>query len=513
MYGKPLKGVAYGTAGFRDDARFLPPILYRVGMLASLRSRFLNGKSIGVMVTASHNPPGDNGAKLIDPMGEMLAESWEAYANELAVCEDADEFIRKLGEQLGVNPNSPASVIYGKDTRASGPKLVEALQDGIERSRASAQNFGTVTTPQLHYLVRSLNTLVDPELESYGVPSIEGYYLSCSRAFKATLRELKVRFSVTVDCANGVGAPKLAELQNYVDSIISFNLINAENDPDMLNVDCGADFVKVQQRLPANASPEPNQLFASFDGDADRIVFYFISEDGSFHLLDGDKIATLLAEFLQKTGLDVGVVQTAYANGASTDYLKDMLQLPVVCTPTGVKHLHQAAHQFDAGIYFEANGHGTVLFTPDAKSKFQTRQVANQAEKHQVDALLAFMELINQTTGDAITDLLAVIAVLTCEHLGPVEWDERYSDLPNRLLKSGVKDRFMFRTTDAERRLLEPKGLQGKIDSLVKQYKRGRSFVRASGTENVVRVYAEAATQEAADSLASGVLELLKAYA
>ena len=33
----------------------------------------------------------------------------------------------------------------------------------------------------------------------------------------------------------------------------------------------------------------------------------------------------------------------------------------------------------------------------------------------------------------------------------------------------------------------------------------GRSFVRPSGTEDIVRVYAEAATQEAADKLALDV--------
>lgn len=503
----------YGTAGFRDDASVLPPILFRVGMLACLRSRSLNGKSIGVMVTASHNPPSDNGAKIVDPMGEMLAESWEKYANEISICQDAKQYIEDLGRSLNIDLNSPASVIYGKDTRASGDVLVNSLIDGIERVRGNGQYFGTVTTPQLHYLVRSLNTLGDPLMESYGVPSIEGYYLMFSRAFKATLRELKVQFPLTVDCANGVGALKLAELLKYIDDSVTINIINNNKDPEMLNVDCGADFVKVNQRLPVNASPKPNQLCASLDGDADRIVFYYISEDGQFHLLDGDKIATLLAEFLQKTGLDVGVVQTAYANGASTDYIKNVLQVPVVCTPTGVKHLHHAAQQFDAGIYFEANGHGTVLFSSDAKSKSQTRRVTNQMEKHRVDALLAFMDLINQTTGDALTDLLAVIAVLTLEGISAPDWDRRYHDLPNRLLKSAVKDRYMFETTDAERRLLKPRGLQDRIDALVKQYECGRSFVRASGTENVVRIYAEAATKEAADSLASGVLELLIDYA
>ncbi len=28
-----------------------------------------------------------------------------------------------------------------------------------------------------------------------------------------------------------------------------------------------------------------------------------------------------------------------------------------------MKHLHPVAHTYDIGIYFEANGHGTVLFS------------------------------------------------------------------------------------------------------------------------------------------------------
>lgn len=37
-------------------------------------------------------------------------------------------------------------------------------------------------------------------------------------------------------------------------------------------------------------------------------------------------------------------------------------KVPVACVPTGVKHLHHKASDYDVGIYFEANGHGTLLF-------------------------------------------------------------------------------------------------------------------------------------------------------
>ena len=41
----------------------------------------------------------------------------------------------------------------------------------------------------------------------------------------------------------------------------------------------------------------------------------------------------------------------------------------MACTSTGVKHLHHRAAQFDIGVYFEANGHGTVLFSNRAQEK------------------------------------------------------------------------------------------------------------------------------------------------
>ncbi len=94
--------------------------------------------------------------------------------------------------------------------------------------------------------------------------------------------------------------------------------------------------MKSNQRLPAGYEKEKvveaGDRLCSFDGDADRIVYYYCraapGEKGSFRLLDGDKIASLatdhISELVKRAGvkIQVGCVQTAYANGSSTKYLE-----------------------------------------------------------------------------------------------------------------------------------------------------------------------------------------------
>lgn len=173
--------------------------------------------------------------------------------------------------------------------------------------------------------------------------------------------------------------------------------------------------------------------------------------------------------------------------------------MPVKCVPTGVKHLHHAAEHYDVGVYFEANGHGTVLFSPETQQTLREHQPEIPAQLTALTHLLNLNDLINQTVGDAISDMLLVEVVLAHKSYSGLEWDSLYVDLPNRLVKVKVSDRNVFKTEDAERRLTSPPMLQAKIDDLVRKYEDGRSFVRPSGTEDVVRVYAEARAKSQAD--------------
>lgn len=498
----------YGTAGFRTNAQHLDHIMYRMGLLAVLRSKQTKA-TIGVMVTASHNPEEDNGVKLVDPLGEMLAPSWEEHATHLANAEEQDlqRVLVDISEIEAVDLQQDAFVVIGRDTRPSGEKLSQSVIDGVTVLGGQFHDYGLLTTPQLHYMVYCRNTS-----GRYGEATIEGYYQKLSKAFVELTKQASCSGdeyrSLKVDCANGIGALKLKEMQHYFSQGLSVQLFN-DGTKGKLNHLCGADFVKSHQKPPEGMEMKPNERCCSFDGDADRIVYYYWDADGQFHLIDGDKIAALISSFLKdvlleiEESLNIGVVQTAYANGSSTRYLEEVMKVPVYCTKTGVKHLHHKAQEFDIGVYFEANGHGTALFSKavEVKIKRLAKELGDNKGKA-AKMLENIIDLFNQAAGDAISDMLIIEAILVLKGLTVQQWDAFYRDLPNRQLKVKVADRRVISTTDAERQVVTPPGLQKVISDLVKKYKFSRAFVRPSGTEDVVRVYAEADSQENADSLA-----------
>uniref|UniRef100_A0A8C9V050 Phosphoacetylglucosamine mutase n=1 Tax=Scleropages formosus TaxID=113540 RepID=A0A8C9V050_SCLFO len=513
LHPKPVGLVLqYGTAGFRTNAKELDHIMFRMGLLAVLRSKKTKA-TIGVMVTASHNPEEDNGVKLVDPMGEMVTPSWEEYSMQLANAEQ-DVLLTALKdviEKEAISMDQDANIFIGKDTRPSSEKLSQAVSDGVMSLGGHVHDYGVVTTPQLHFMVRCQNTQ-----GCYGSPTMEGYYRKLSQAFVQLTKHAPNRTDdqkhLLVDGANGVGALRLRDMERFLQNQLQISLFNDCRE-GKLNFQCGADYVKVQQKPPQGVEMSVGERCCSFDGDADRIVYYYKDSDGCFHLQDGDKIATLIGTFLKdmltQAGLDlqVAVVQTAYANGSSTRYLEDVLKVSW-CT-TGVKHLHHAAQEFDIGVYFEANGHGTVLFSNAAVHKIeklaQDSSIKNEKKRTAAQLLHSTINVINQAVGDAISDMLLVEGVLAVQGLSVQQWDAIYSDLPNRQRKIKVADRRVITTTDAERRVVTPPGLQEAVDMLVKKYPQSRAFVRPSGTEDIIRVYAEADTQENTDALAQEV--------
>jgi phosphoacetylglucosamine mutase len=182
LYPKPDRHLAYGTAGFRARADILDSTFFRMGMLAALRSRARGGLWVGLMVTASHNPEADNGIKLIDCDGGMLAQSWERHATAVANAPDdgLGAALVSVAEEEGLIGSVSATagrVLIGRDTRLHSPRLSSVASEGARLFGGLAEEAGLVTTPQLHHLVRFRNFLPAQEAgpPANGEPDMRGF--------------------------------------------------------------------------------------------------------------------------------------------------------------------------------------------------------------------------------------------------------------------------------------------------------------------------------------------------
>ncbi|GJS09676.1 phosphoacetylglucosamine mutase [Tanacetum coccineum] len=222
-----------------------------------------------------------------------------------------------------------------------------------------------------------------------------------------------------VDCSNGVGGEKLQVLKEKL-NWLDVEIRNSGKE-GVLNEGVGADFVQKEKVVPQGFGPPDVGVRLSA---------------GELSILIDDK-----DEYQPR----VGVIQTAYANGASTKYL-NQLGLEVIFAPTGVKYLHAKAEEYDIGIYFEANGHGTILFSDHFLNWLEGRKSTEKGLEKQNAAkrLWAVTKLINQAVGDALSGLVLVEAIL--QHMGwPVDkWNELYHDLPSRQLKVRFSAPYFF---------------------------------------------------------------------
>ncbi|VDP88618.1 unnamed protein product [Echinostoma caproni] len=428
---------------------------------------------------------------------------------------------------------STPRVLVGYDTRDSSPQLADEVREGVEAMHGLCLCFSLITTPQLHFAVCHMNLTIDAEP---ALPDLRQIYVqrfaSCfSRGMKDLVRKKQSvvvsPMLVNVDCANGVGSIVLDQFRHELAQQgcpFELHLYNTQTKQlDWLNNNCGADFVQTYCKAPqlydheSGANPlDPGSRWATIDGDADRILYFYVpdksrntGDESQIILLDGDRIACLFAMFIKRLlptdrKLTIGVIQTAYANAASSIYLEQKVGVPMVCVSTGMKYLHRAAQKFDFGIAFEASGHGTVSYSPAALERIESLGPDHP--------LSVFAGLTNTTFGDGITGILMVEYALA--HLGwsMSDWANLYKECASRRLRVAVAKPYLIQTVDSERRVSHPSSLQDAIDKVVDSVRQAtgrpnasRAFVRPAGTENTVRVYAESTTQPLADWLATKV--------
>jgi len=424
---KPKRYIEYGLNGMRGKVEELESVYIRMGVLAVLRSYVLNSSVIGVMVTASHNLCNENGIKMVDGNGGMLNKIWVNYATRFVNAnEDEIEYILYFiiqMENINLRKWHSTQVWVARDTRSHSKKFVDLVMQGASLLLGTKiKELEIMTTPQLHYCIRMEN--------GYSLRKDKGYtdcIVDAMNGLFSTIQDDYITDKcMYVDLACGVGVLTLPPIINKINSShLDLTIVNAVITDDLLNNGCGADYVFLTQTSPRGHDKHIDQgkRWISFDGDVNRLVYHYYDENGEWHMLDGHKITILITNFiltqleqseLSLYNITIGLIQQDTQYSSSRYKYVDIIK-------TEVKNLHNQAEKYDVGIYFDENGYGTVLFSHKVIEMLYNT-LSLYPNSYAIQRLLYTFQLMNQASGDAITNLLLIEFILRLNNWNIQDW-------------------------------------------------------------------------------------------
>jgi phosphoglucosamine mutase len=411
-------------------------------------------------------------------------------------------YLRLEGRTRGENP----SVLIGRDTRESGPHIVERIASGLAAGGSKPVSAGVLTTPGVAWLVNregfaagvvisashnpyhdngvklisstgmKFPDVVEAELEKYVLASrdpisaekvlhlhdnekIDDDYLAGLAS--AVLPGAKLAgMKIVLDCANGAAsnlAPRLFRSLG-ADAIA----MNHTPDGRNINAHCGSLHPEGMQKRVVESDAA---LGVAFDGDADRAIFC----SASGKLVDGDGVLLVVARYLKSAGKLKGsvVVGTTMAN-LGLERALESSGLKLARTAVGDRYVLEEMQRIGANFGGEQSGH--VLFLDDA------------------------------TTGDGMLTALKMASIISI--VGPL--DSLLADLkifPQKIVNVRVRSKPPLDS------LPQVGGVLHEAEKALGNS--GRVVLRYSGTEPLARVMVEAERDEDvrhwSDSLASAL--------
>jgi phosphoglucosamine mutase len=391
------------------------------------------------------------------------------------------ELVERLGRAATLWSKG-GRVFVGRDTRASGEELEEAFARGVVSAGGAAVLAGVLPTPAVALLALDLGAVISashnpPEYNGVKLFDRHGRKLSDEAeeeiealldadgpgggeidrvevAVDSYLEHVLERFGsdlsglkVAVDCANGAYSEvaPLAFEELGADVVAVAVEPNGEN----INLGCGATDLALLQRTVVEHRCD---LGVAFDGDGDRML----AVDTQGNALDGDQIVAILA-------LDRGVDQVAVTVMTNLGFHRLMAEhgIRVHTTAVGDRYVLETLRRERALLGGEQSGH--IIYLEDHVTG---------------DGLAAALLLCGALQGRTLAEAAAVMEVLP-----QVKQNVRVArrEVPQAVL-------------DEVERLNEELGETGRV------------LVRPSGTEPLIRVLAEATTQEEAERLCGTIV-------
>ena len=438
----------------------------------------------------------------------------DGYRGEANVVLTADSAFR-VGRFLGwyyqkkTRPGNRCRIVIGKDTRRSSYMFEYAIAAGITASGADAYLMHVTTTPSVSYIVRSEDfncgvmisashnpyydngiKVINENGEKLGddvIQEIEDYLDGVTKEVPFAVRE---NIGRTVDFAAGrnryigflislsthsfKGMRVALDLANGSASSVAkavFDALGADtcvinNEPDGLNInrDCGSTHIDGLRKYVVE---EHCDLGFAFDGDADRCL----AVDHEGNLVDGDKILYICGVDLKKRGMlhDNMIVTTVMSN---LGLYKACEAAGISCqkTKVGDRYVYEnmSANRYDLGG--EQSGH--IIF------------------------------LRHETTGDGIVTAIKIMETVLDSGKTLKELAEPVQIYP-QVLKN-------VRVVDKEAAQKDPRVLAACEKAEQELAGNGRVLLRASGTEPVVRVMAEAGTDELCEHYVDEIIHTMQ---
>jgi phosphoglucosamine mutase len=403
-------------------------------------------------------------------------------------------------------------VVIGKDTRISGYLLEPALTAGFIGAGMDVVLVGPLPTPAIALLTRSLradlgvmisashNAYQDNGIKLFGpdglklsdqqevaiealmecdpaeglvAPSRLGRASRLEDAAGRYIEAAKVTFPkrlsleglrIVVDCANG-SAYRVAPTVLWE---LGAEVVPVGVTPDGFNINREVGAVSTG-RLAEMVRERRANLGIALDGDADRLVL--CDEQGG--IVDGDQILALIAQSWVRDGRlqGGGVVATVMSNLGLERFLASR-GLELHRTKVGDRYVGERMREIGCNLGGEQSGH---LIMSD-----------------------------HGTTGDGLIAALQVLAVLVEEDRPASEVCRRFEKLPQRL----VNVRHMGRDPLGDAQVVEAiAAAEARLG------KRGRLVIRASGTEPLIRVMAEAEEEGLVNDTVEGLAAIIRARA